>query len=285
MGTRTAVTGDDRTSDLEARPPSQGTVLGSRTRINVIRLAILVAFLLLWEYASGRLIAPFFVSSPSAVAARLWVWISNGQLFYHASFTAFQAASGFVIGSIAGIALGVFLGRNQLIATVIDPFIMTIYSLPKIALAPLFILWLGIGMEMKIVFTSTIVFFLVFLNTYSGVRNVSKELISILYLMGANELQVLRRVVLPSAVTWVFAGLKISVPYALVGAVVGELMASNKGLGALLIRAQGEFDTAGVFAALAAIMTMAVIANAGVKLAERRLMPWKEVEDQREGTI
>lgn len=285
MGTDTAFSDDNQDASFVARPSPRRMTLNSRTNINIIRLVILVAFLLFWEYASGNLVAPFFVSSPSAIAARLWVWVANGQLFYHASFTAFQAASGFVIGSIGGIAMGVFLGRNQLIATIIDPFIMTIYSLPKIALAPLFILWLGIGMEMKIVFTSTIVFFLVFLNTYSGVRNVSKELISILYLMGANETQVLRRVVLPSAVTWVFAGLKISVPYALVGAVVGELMASNKGLGALLIRAQGEFDTAGVFAALAAIMTMAVIANAGVKLAERKLMPWREVEDQREGTI
>jgi NitT/TauT family transport system permease protein len=162
---------------------------------------------------------------------------------------------------------------------------MTIYSLPKVALAPLFILWIGIGMDMKVIFTAMIVFFLVFLNTYTGVRNVSRELISILRLMGANERQVLQRVVLPSAITWVFAGLKISVPYALIGAIVGELMASNKGLGALLVRAQGEFDTAGVFASLVAIMFLAVMSNGLVKLLERKLMPWKEVENQREGAV
>src|SRR3546814_7195594 len=122
----------------------------------------------------------------------------------------------------------------------LDPFIMAFYSLPKGALAPLFILWIGIGMDMKIVLTAAIVFFLVFLNTYTGVRNVSRELIAILNLMGANEPQVLTKVVLPSAVTWVFAGLRISVPYALIGAIVGELMASNRGLGYLLVQAQGQ---------------------------------------------
>jgi NitT/TauT family transport system permease protein len=260
-------------------------MLSERTIINLLRLAILAALLGSWQFASGPLIPAFFVSSPTAILSRLWTWIANGQLFFHMSITATEAALGFLFGSLLGIAAGVLLGRREFLARLLDPFIMTIYSLPKVALAPLFILWIGIGMDMKVIFTAMIVFFLVFLNTYTGVRNVSRELISILRLMGANERQVLQRVVLPSAITWVFAGLKISVPYALIGAIVGELMASNKGLGALLVRAQGEFDTAGVFASLVAIMFLAIMSNGLVKFLERKLMPWKEVENQREGAV
>jgi NitT/TauT family transport system permease protein len=260
-------------------------MLSEQVIINLLRLALLAMLLGFWQFASGPLIPAFFVSSPTAILSRLWTWIMNGQLFFHMSITATEAALGFLFGSLFGIAAGVLLGRREFLARLLDPFIMTIYSLPKVALAPLFILWIGIGMDMKVIFTAMIVFFLVFLNTYTGVRNVSRELISILRLMGANERQVLQRVVLPSAITWVFAGLKISVPYALIGAIVGELMASNKGLGALLVRAQGEFDTAGVFASLVAIMFLAVMSNGLVKLLERKLMPWKEVENQREGAV
>lgn len=256
-----------------------------RIKLNLIRLLMIGGFFALWEFASGRLIAPFFISAPSAIFRRLGGWIWSGDIFYHMGITATEACAGLLLGSVFGIVVGTILGRRPFLARLLDPIITTFYSLPKVALAPLFILWIGIGMDMKITFTAAIVFFLVFLNTYTGVRNVSRELISILYLMGANEMQVLRRVVLPSAITWVFAGLRISVPYSLIGAIVGELMASNKGLGALLVRAQGEFDTAGVFAALVAIMVLAVIFNTAVRLLERRLMPWKSAEQELEGAV
>src|SRR6185312_14278693 len=123
------------------------------------------------------------------------------------------------------------------------------------------------------------------LNTFTGVRNVSKELEAILYLMGANERHVLTKVVLPSAITWVFAGLRISVPYALIGAIVGELIASNRGLGFLLANASGQFDTAGVFAALLVIMALAFALNALVRVVEIKAMPWKRAESGREITI
>jgi NitT/TauT family transport system permease protein len=184
---------------------------------------------------------------------------------------------GFLIGSACGLILAILLGRSRLLSDVLNPFVMAFYSLPKVALAPLFILWVGIGFPMKVILTATIVFFLVFLNTYAGVRDVSRELVAIVKLMGATESQVLRKVVVPSALTWMFAGLRISVPYALIGAIVGELMASNRGLGAMLISAQGQFDTAGVFAALIAISTLSFLLNAAVKFAEVKSMPWQTV--------
>jgi NitT/TauT family transport system permease protein len=267
---------------------SQTSPISARNRalaINALRVLFLVAILLGWQFASGRLVSEFFVSKPSAIIATLLEWISDGSLFFHAAITATEAFAGFALGSFAGIVAGTLLGRAQLLAEIVEPFIMAFYSLPKVALAPLFVLWFGIGIEMKIVLTAAVVFFLVFLNTYTGVRSVSRELVTILRLMGASERHVLTKVVIPSAITWVFAGLRISVPYALIGAIVGELVASNRGLGFLLSSSAGQFQTAGVFAALVAIVALAFILNLAVKFAEKRLMVWKETDNRGEVTV
>ncbi|MBI3049861.1 MAG: ABC transporter permease [Acidobacteria bacterium] len=254
-------------------------------RLNALRLLLLIVIVASWELVSGRVISEFFISRPSVIVGILREWTVNGSILFHAGITAGEAFSGFLLGGLAGMTVGIVLGRARLLADVVDPFIMAFYSLPKIALAPLFILWFGIGMDMKIVLTGTVVFFLVFLNTYTGVRNVSRELVAILSLMGAREWHLLAKVVIPSAVTWVFAGLRISVPYALIGAIVGELIASNRGLGFLLADAAGQFDTGGVFAALIAIMLLAFLLNTAVKYTERKAMPWKSADETREVTI
>lgn len=253
--------------------------------IHLIRLAILVAFLGTWELASGWLVPQFFISKPSIVASIFWDWLISGDLIYHASITALEAFAGFLLGGSIGVALGLVLGRAQKMAQVLDPFIMAFYSIPKLALAPLFIIWFGIGIPMKVVLTATICFFLVFLNTYSGVRNVSKELLAILRLMGARERHLLTKVVIPSAINWVFAGLKISVPYALIGAVVGELMAANRGLGFLLSYSASQYNTGGVFAALIGIILLAAMLNWLVANASRMAMPWETTSDRREFSI
>lgn len=258
---------------------------GRSLKINLARLLLIIVVLAIWEYASGRWVTEFFVSKPSAIAAVLSGWIADGSLLYHSGITAIEAFAGFGIGGAAGIAAGIVLGRSEFLAELLQPFITAFYSLPKVALAPLFVLWLGIGIEMKITLTAAIVFFLVFLNTFTGVRNVSQELVTILRLIGATEWQVLTKAVLPSAITWVFAGLRISVPYALIGAIVGELIASNRGLGFLLSSSAGQFQTAGVFAALLAIMLLAGLLNLLVLFAEHRLMPWKAAEAGRERSI
>ena len=190
----------------------------------------------------------------------------SGKLFFHASYTAMHAIAGFALGAVAGMVAGLALGRWHRVAEVLDPFVMGFYSVPKIALAPLFILWFGVGTEMKVLFVAMIVFLLVFLNTYTGVRNVSREQIAILKLMRATESQLIRKVVLPSAVAWVFTGLRLSVPYALIGAIMGEMLASNRGIGYLLADASAQFDTGGAFAGLVAIVVLAMLLNAAVRL-------------------
>jgi NitT/TauT family transport system permease protein len=246
------------------------------------RVVFVAAVLTLWQLASGRLVAPLFISSPSEVASKLWAMLESGQLLYHASYTAIHTLAGFALGAASGMLAGLLLGRWYRLAEVLDPFLMGFYSVPKIALAPLFILWFGVGTEMKILFVALIVFLLVFLNTYAGVRNVSREQIAILQLMRATEAQILRKVVLPAAFAWVFTGLRLSVPYALIGAIMGEMLASNRGLGYVLADATAQFDTGGAFAGLIAIIAMAVVLNAAVRIAERLAMPWKEAESQRE---
>ncbi|MEO1974749.1 MAG: ABC transporter permease [Paracoccaceae bacterium] len=256
-----------------------------RMQIGIARIVFVVSFVTLWQVASVYFVSDFFIGRPSEIAQNLWDWALKGTLFFHAGITAVEALLGFLLGSLVGMSVGLFLGRAETIAEIVDPFLMMFYSLPKVALAPMFILWFGIGMDMKIYLTATIVFFLVFLNTYAGVRSVSREQIAIMKLMGAAEHHILRKVVLPSAVTWVFNGLRLSVPYALIGAIVGELIASNKGLGYLLADASGQYDTSAMFAALIAIMFLALALNYAVKWVEKKVMPWKAAEEQREMSI
>lgn len=257
----------------------------ARLKVNLLRLALLAIFLGAWQLLAGTVIPTFFISRPTDIFAVAYRWLIDGTLLFNAGITAVEALSGFIIGSLAGVVVGTVLGRWQAAADLLEPFIMAFYSLPKVALAPLFVMWLGIGMTMKIVLTATVVFFLVFLNTYTGVRSVSRELVVIMRLMGAKERHVLTKVVVPSALNWVFAGLRISVPYALIGAIVGELIASNRGLGYLLSSSAGQFDTAGVFAALGAIIVLAALLNIAVKTLEIRLAPWKSAELSREMSV
>jgi NitT/TauT family transport system permease protein len=243
-----------------------------------IKRAVLLAVLLAgWQFSSGNLVDPFWISSPADIVRRLAEWQDKGKLWPNVGVTLLEALLGFLIGTLAGGAAGLLLGWFRKLADLLDPFIIGIYSLPKVALAPLFILWFGIGLQMKVILTAVIVFFLVFFNTYSGVRDTSRELIDIIRLMGAGTGDVIRRVVLPSALTAIFVGLRVSIPYAMIGAVVSEMMASNKGIGYLLVDSTGQFDTAGAFAALALLLVLSLALNALVVRLERYLLRWKRV--------
>lgn len=250
-------------------------------RLWAVRLGLLAVVIAAWELVAGSpktefaLVDKFWTSQPSDIAARLADWIARGTLWLHLLITLQEMVVGLVIGSAVGVAVGFVLGRNLTLARILDPFIMAIYSVPKLALAPLFILWFGVGLEPKIVLVATACFFLLFLNTYSGVRDVDRELLDIIRLMGATQRDLLFKVVLPSSSPWILTGLKAAVPYSLIGAVVGEIMASNRGLGYLLIHAQGQYDTAGVFAAIIVLMIMGLLLNEVVNRSEAHLLRWK----------
>jgi NitT/TauT family transport system permease protein len=237
--------------------------------------ALLLLLLGIWQGVSGRWIDAFFISSPSAVAVKLYTWAADGTL-WNAFLYTFQAmAGGFLLGSLFGFVVGFTLGRSAMLSRLLDPFITAIYCLPKIALAPLLIMWFGIGMASKVALAALIVFFLVFLNTFAGVRDVQAVHLQSVRIMGANSWQELRLVVIPSAAAWVLTGLKVSVPYALIGAVVGELISSNRGIGFLIGQASGLFDTAGVFAGLTVLAVTGIVLNSLLKMLEQRTLRWK----------
>lgn len=246
-----------------------------RRLLLVCQILVGVAFFAFWEWASGRLIDPFFVTSPSAVAVRLYNWTITGRLFEHLGITLYATAWGFAIGACVGFALGLLFGRFEFIASVFDPYITAIYSIPKIALAPLFIMWFGIGIESKIAVSASIVFFVIFLNTFAGARDVERIYINGVRIMGGNEWHLLRYVIVPSAAAWVTTGLKVSVPYALVGTVIGEFMSANRGIGFIIAQATGLFDTTSVFAGLIVLAIVGALINSLIKRLEAWLLRWR----------
>ncbi|RTL55293.1 MAG: ABC transporter permease [Bradyrhizobiaceae bacterium] len=241
------------------------------------QVAFGLVLLIIWQLASGRLLDPFFISSPLDIAARLWRWIKDGSIAVHVWATLYATFLGFFIGAVLGVAGGVWLGLSPFLSRLLNPYIWAFNALPKVALAPLLILWFGLGIQSKVALAAVLVVFLVFVNTFSGVREVDQDLIDGVRLMKAKRHQILTKVVLPSATSWIFTGLKSALPYALIGVIIGEMIASNKGLGYLVQRAGSEFDTAGVFAALTIIALLAVILNEVVQAIQTRLERWKIV--------
>jgi NitT/TauT family transport system permease protein len=242
-----------------------------------LQLGFGLVLLLIWQIASGWLIDPFFISSPSAVIAKLWSWFRDGSIFIHIWATVYATLLGFAIGAVSGVVGGVLLGVSPFFSRLLSPYIWAFNALPKVALAPLLILWFGLGIQSKVALSAVLVVFLVFVNTFSGVREVDKDLIDGVRLMKATRRQLLAKVILPSASSWIFVGLKTALPYALIGVIIGEMIASNKGLGYLVQRAGSEFDTAGAFAALAVIALIAVILNEFVQAIQTRMERWKIV--------
>ena len=241
------------------------------------QVALGVAVLLAWQGASGRLIDNFFISNPIDVGARLYRWTLDGSIFALIAATIYATAMGFVIGSVGGAMLGVWLGVSPLASRLLNPYLNALNALPKVALAPLFVLWFGLGIESKIALAAVLVLFLVFLNTFAGVREVDQDLIDGARLMRATRIQIIVKVIIPSATSWVFAGLKIAMPYALIGAVLGEMIAANRGLGYLVQFSGSQFDTAGVFAVLFVIALLAVGLNHLVDMAQSRMERWRIV--------
>jgi NitT/TauT family transport system permease protein len=267
---------------VEADEPehaAKAPVRKSRQQIRLENLAwqigIGVVFLILWEYASDRWISALLVSKPTRIAQTMWEWTVDGTYIKNIWVTLKATLMGFGAGAIGGMILGYITATWRRVGEVLEPYVTALYTLPRLALAPLFLMWFGLGMEFRVVFAATIVFFLVYYNTYFGVREVSNELLAAVRIMGANRLQLALRVVIPSALVWVTAGLKISVPYALVGVVVAEMLASDEGVGFLLAKSASQFSTYGSFAAIAALLVMALATDWLLTILTRRALRWK----------
>lgn len=215
------------------------------------------------------------ISSPVLVIQQLYIWIVYGVLPGHVGYTVLEALLGFLMGAVPGLLLPLVLRRRLFLAAVLDPFIMIGYGLPKIAFIPLFIVWFGIGIWSKVALVASVSFFLMFFSTSEGVRAVDPRLLRMAKIAGANESQLLRTVVLPSATPFIFQALQIALPLSIGGAAIAELISSNRGLGYLIQSSAGNFEITGALAAVAALTLIVVLTNIVVAAAEAKLLAWR----------
>jgi NitT/TauT family transport system permease protein len=232
-----------------------------------------MALLAGWEMA-GREAIGRWISRPALVIERLIVW-ARGDLWLHLGTTLAELVIGLIPGVAFGVLLGLLLGRSPVVAGVLRPMIVALYSIPLISLAPLFIMFFGIGMLPKIVLVAIVVFFLLFFNTFTGVERVDPDLISGIELMGARQEERFRKVVLPAATVWIIGGIKIAIPYALVATITGELLSARNGLGFLLNRASEQYDMTGLYAVLFLLMLLGLGLGEAANRFERRALRWR----------
>jgi NitT/TauT family transport system permease protein len=257
------------------KPARWRSLAQSHAAIVLGRIALFAALLLFWEWSSGRLFPKFWVSSPSAIAAVLGKWIADGSLWRHTMATLTEMSLGYVIGAASGILAGLCLGFLPRAERVAAPFIAALYALPKIALAPLFVILFGIGLESKIVLVAITVFFLVLYNTLDGIRDVDRDLPQAIELMGATRGEIARKVLLPGTLPWIFTGLRIAVRYAFTAAVLGELIAGNEGIGFLIEYAAGQYNSSGVYAAVFVLVVCSVTLSEVLTRTEASTLRWR----------
>jgi len=268
------------TSDAEIEATALKSIKRRKQTVLFWQIAILVATLGLWELSSTMLwIDPFFYASPSAIAERLYDWALNGttegSLWYNLWVTMQEALIGFFAGSITGVFVGVGLGRNRFLSDIFSVYIKAINSIPRVVLAPIFIMIMGLGLPSKVALAFIMVFFVVFANAFQGVREADRNMIANARILGASNWQVTRNVIVPSAMSWIFASLHVSFGFAIIGAIVGEFVGARFGIGQLISIAKGTFDAAGMFAAIILVMIFTLVAEAIMTVIENRLAKWR----------
>jgi NitT/TauT family transport system permease protein len=220
--------------------------------------------------------AAFFFGEPLVIFERIWNWfVVNRDIYRHLWITLVETVLAFGIGTIAGLAMGLWLALSPVAAAILDPYIKALNSMPRVILAPIFAVWFGLGIASKVALGVTLVFFIVFFNVYQGVREVSPVVLANARMLGASQRQLLRHVYLPSATSWVFSSPHTSVGLAFVGAVVGEYLGSAAGVGYLILQAEGTFDINTVMAGILVLTAFALLLDAAVGRIERRLMKWQ----------
>jgi sulfonate transport system permease protein len=246
----------------------------TKWKLMTVRVLLAIALLSLWEYGTDRWFDALWFSSPLRIGRHFLSWIQD-DLLSHLVITLRETFIGYTCGTLLGIALGTLLARFQFLGKVLDPFILALNGIPRIALAPLFIIWFGIGEPSKIVLAGMLSFFLCFYATLSGLRSVDAAYISIARVMGANDRQTFFKVVLPAASPWIITAMKVSVPFALVGAIVGEFMAATAGLGFKIQLYTAQFDTTGAVTGVLVLMVVVIMFNTGLNRLEQHVLRWR----------
>ena len=255
------------------------------------QVGLLVLLLLGWHLLSRNQQYAFFLGEPIKVAGRVWSWFmpfgfgesnlfpdglaGNADIYVHLGITLLETVLAFVIGTVLGLVFGLWLALAPTASAILDPYIKAANSMPRVILAPIFSLWFGLGMWSKVALAVTLVFFIVFFNVYQGVKEVSPVVLANARMLGASQKQLLRTVYLPSTTSWVFSSLHTSVGLAFVGAVVGEYLGSARGVGYLILQAEGTFDVNTVFAGIVVLTAFALVLDGLVGRIEKRLMKWQ----------
>ena len=258
----------------------------AKVKLRLYQLILLALFFLLWYVLTSPTLLPpmyfdnadkaaFFFGEPQKVLLRVWDWFTSGSIYEHLGVTLVETVLAFAIGTVFGLVIGLWLALSPTASGVFDPYIKAANSMPRVILAPIFSIWFGLGIGSKVALGVTLVFFVVFFNVYQGVREVSPVVLANARMLGASRRQLLRHVYLPSATSWVFASLHNSVGLAFVGAVVGEYLGSARGVGYLILQAEGVFDINTVFAGILVLTGFALALDAAVGVIEQRLLVWR----------
>lgn len=267
------------------------SVKPSRSRLRAWQLGVLALAISAWQLASLDDQLAFFLGNPVQVAGRIWSWFmpfgfgpsalfpdglaGRANIYTHLGTTLLETALAFVIGTSLGLGCGLWLALAPTASAILDPYIKAANAMPRVILAPIFAMWFGLGIWSKVALAVTLVFFVVFFNVYQGVKEVSPVVLANARMLGANQRQLLRTVYLPSATAWVFSSLHTSIGLAFVGAVVGEYLGSARGVGYLILQAEGTFDVNTVFAGIVVLTAFALVLDGVVGRIERHLMKWQ----------
>ena len=262
------------------------------------QMGVLIVFLLVWQLVSRNQQYAFFLGEPVKVAGRVWSWFmpfglgeswlfpeglpGRADIYLHLGVTLLETVLAFAFGTLLGLVFGLWLALAPTASAILDPYIKAANSMPRVILAPIFALWFGLGIWSKVALAVTLVFFIVFFNVYQGVKEVSPVVLANARMLGANRKQLLRTVYLPSATSWVFSSLHTSVGLAFVGAVVGEYLGSARGVGYLILQAEGTFDVNTVFAGIVVLTAFALVLDGLVGRIEKRLMVWQPRQGETE---
>jgi sulfonate transport system permease protein len=276
-------------NEIPTIPASDETAIAARARrrrrrrtlaVWAARAALFIVIVGGWQlFTSLKIVDPFFFGQPSGIVTQLRDWIDHGtqygSLWLQIWITMKEALLGFVYGVVAGVFMGVTLGMVPFLAQVVGPYIKVLNAIPRIVLGSIFVVALGLGTTSKVLLAAVLVFFVVFFNAFQGVREVDRNLVANARVLGASRLQIARHVVLPSALTWIIASLHVAFGFAIIGAIVGEFLGAQKGLGLVIANSQNNFNPNGVFAAMLIIAVVALTAEGLIGALERRLLAWR----------
>jgi len=249
--------------------------------INVVRFVILAVLVFLWELASGgiyedfELISPLIIGRPSLIAEDFIRYVTSDLFIRDLSATMQATIWGLIIGIVSGVGLGIIFAYSKFVEDTFRPFVVAINTLPRPALAPLITIWFGFGIISKILVSWSIVFFIIFFNTIQGIKSIDPDLIKVVKVMGSGRMGIIRHIILPAIATWVFAAFRVSVSFALIGAVIGEFVGAHAGLGYRILVASGLFETNRVFTVLIILMILGICLVKFSEYVENKVLKWK----------